>query len=187
MQLNLLLGTALLISLILLVWREILLRRLRRQLKEREQNCKADEVAANLQNPLQPVTFGGLHILMAGNRGDAQFELSLLLTRLGAAVDHVENGWLAIQAILHGAITHDVILLEEHMPEMDALKTTAELRDVLQLLDLPVYGLQFGQEVDVAFATLAQQTGMNGVFQLPAEMRKLFDALLNSPRQLPLF
>ena len=186
MPLTILLSTALFICLLLLLWRETRLRRLLRRVQELEQRSNPGLASVALQGSAQPVTLSGLHILMAGNRGNAQLELSLLLTRLGAAVDHVENGQLAIQAVLHGAITHDVLLLEAGMPEMDAVQTTTELREVLQLLDLPVYGLQF-EQAGSDFEQQARQAGMNGVFMIPADLRRLFDALLNSPRQLPLF
>lgn len=125
------------------------------------------------------------HVLLAGARQHQLLSLAQWLTNQGASVDSVENGQLAIQALLHSQTIYDVILLEQNMPVMGGVQTAAELRDVLQMTDLPVFGLDYCamQTAPSGYREAAADAGMNGVFDYPAQQDKLLEALAQARKQ----
>ncbi len=65
-------------------------------------------------------------VLLAEDNADNQRLITLYLKRLGAAVDVVDNGELAVQAAL--ARHHDLVLMDMQMPVMDGMTAVRKLR-----------------------------------------------------------
>ena len=69
----------------------------------------------------------GVKILLAEDSIDNQELLRTVLGNVGAEVEVVENGRLAIERAQTG--TFDVVLMDMNMPEMDGYEATRRLRD----------------------------------------------------------
>jgi two-component system, sensor histidine kinase and response regulator len=67
-----------------------------------------------------------LRILVAEDNPVNQKVISLLLARMGYSPDIVGNGLEAIAALRRGR--YDVVLMDVHMPDMDGLESTAQIR-----------------------------------------------------------
>jgi signal transduction histidine kinase/AmiR/NasT family two-component response regulator len=74
----------------------------------------------------QPPVLAAVRVLAAEDNAINQLVLRTLLTQAGVAPVIVSNGSLAIEAWMQGA--WDVILMDVHMPEMDGLTATREIR-----------------------------------------------------------
>lgn len=77
----------------------------------------------------------GLHILLAEDNRINQQVAKLLLERLGADVDVVEDGEAAVEFITH--IRPDMILMDVQMPGMDGFEATQRIRIRESLHDAP--------------------------------------------------
>ena len=69
----------------------------------------------------------GVKILLAEDSIDNQELLRTVLGNVGAEVEVVENGRLAVERAETGAF--DVVLMDMNMPEMDGYEATRRLRD----------------------------------------------------------
>ncbi|MGD0897415.1 MAG: PAS domain S-box protein [Thermoguttaceae bacterium] len=69
----------------------------------------------------------GVRILLAEDSIDNQEFLRTVLGNVGAEVEVVENGRLAVERVEAG--TFDVVLMDMNMPEMDGYEATRRLRD----------------------------------------------------------
>ena len=72
-------------------------------------------------------TLRGVKILLAEDSIDNQTLLRTVLGNIGAEVEVVENGRLAVERAETGAF--DVVLMDMNMPEMDGYEATRRLRD----------------------------------------------------------
>lgn len=81
---------------------------------------------ADKQADQQPKALGGLRVLLAEDKLDAQLLMQTILELQGAAVTVVDNGVDAIQRAFADA--PDVILMDVMMPRKDGLQATRELR-----------------------------------------------------------
>ena len=113
-------------------------------------------------------------LLATGNR-QRRLELSKLLTARGATVDSVENGRQAIQAVLHGQYVYDALILDLDMAQLNGLQTATEIRDVLQLRDLPILALDAKKDEDRQ--ALSLEAGMNAYLSMPVDEQQLIQSL----------
>ena len=81
------------------------------------------------------------------------------LEKFGHSVRHEENGKLAVAAINEEAI--DVVFMDIHMPEMDGIEATRQIRNVHDASALPIIGLT--AEAFLERHALFMDAGMNGV------------------------
>jgi len=74
----------------------------------------------------------GVHVLLADDARDNRKIVSWHLRRAGAIVDMAENGRLAVEGALEGwapGKSHDVVLMDMQMPELDGFSATKLLRE----------------------------------------------------------
>jgi two-component system, sensor histidine kinase and response regulator len=116
---------------------------------------------------------GGLHILVAeDNPVNQQVALALLKNR-GHEVDIVENGRLAVEAVL--STPYDMVLMDVQMPEMDGLEATREIRTYPQFASLPILALTahaFSEQRD-----LCAEAGMDDFLAKPIQPAALYHTL----------
>ena len=67
-----------------------------------------------------------LRILLAEDNDINALLVSALLKKQGHRVDHVKDGQEAIKAAIQ--VAYDIVLMDVHMPEMDGLAATKEIR-----------------------------------------------------------
>jgi CheY-like chemotaxis protein len=77
--------------------------------------------------PAAAAVLWGVKILLAEDSIDNQKLLCAVLSNVGAEVEVVENGRLAIERVQ--TIAFDVVLMDMNMPEMDGYEATRRLRD----------------------------------------------------------
>mgnify|MGYP001194885977 CR=1 FL=1 len=91
------------------------------------------------------------------------------LEKFGHSVRHEENGKLAVAAINEEAI--DVVFMDIHMPEMDGIEATRQIRNVHDASALPIIGLT--AEAFLERHALFMDAGMNGVLTKPFTEQQL--------------
>jgi len=83
----------------------------------------ADEGGADQTTADEPRS---LRVLLAEDNDINALLATTLLKRQGHRVDHAKNGLEAVEAAIQ--VAYDVILMDVHMPEMDGLAATREIR-----------------------------------------------------------
>jgi len=118
-----------------------------------------------------------IRVLVADDNAVNQMVAKRMLQKLGAAVQSVENGVLALQAL--EAEAFDVVLMDCQMPEMDGLEATRRLRAApgrFKSPTVPVIALTanaFETDRDQCFAA-----GMNEFLSKPLDPAKLEECLV---------
>jgi CheY-like chemotaxis protein len=130
----------------------------------------SDEAPTGAARPLE-----GFAVLVVDD-SEIQLEVTAhLLRRLGARVDAVDSGELALERLADPALRCDAVLMDVQMPGMDGLETTRRIRTELGLTALPVLALSAGslpEERELALAA-----GMNAFITKPVDSQALLHAL----------
>ncbi len=114
-----------------------------------------------------------LRILLAeDNRVNQQVTTAMLLKR-GHVVDVVENGRLAVEAVEKQR--YDVVLMDMHMPELDGMAATREIRRLLKDQSPPIIALTANVMRGERERCLAN--GMDGYVGKPFKGHELFAAV----------
>ncbi len=92
------------------------------------------EVPSMSHEPATPPVVEALHVLLAEDNRINQMVASRALERLGCAVDVVDNGHAAVDAVRRRR--YDVVLMDLQMPELDGLAATRAIR-ALSAVDQP--------------------------------------------------
>jgi two-component system, sensor histidine kinase and response regulator len=125
------------------------------------------------QTKENPVSFLGVKALVAEDNEVNQLVIREYLERAGFVVTLVENGCQAVEAAR--AHSFDVVLMDLHMPVMDGLEATRELRRDPHLVDLPIIALTAdAMQADVDKCLAA---GMNGHIGKPIDSKEMFRTL----------
>ena len=130
-------------------------------------------VAARDANP--PVKLTGRILVAEDNFTNAMVVRDMLESE-GHTVTHVKNGREAVAAIRHGS--HDLILMDISMPEMDGIEATMLIRDheaEAGKPGLPILALTANAMPDEV--ERFHKAGMNGCLTKPIRKQKLIDAI----------
>jgi signal transduction histidine kinase/DNA-binding response OmpR family regulator len=115
-----------------------------------------------------------LRVLVAEDNPVSQEVAAGLLRSRGHTVDVVADGRAAVEAVRGG--TYDVVLMDLHMPGLDGIEATREIRRLRDAKGgLPIIGLSASAMQDSAERALA--AGMNGQLVKPIDPEALAAAL----------
>ena len=122
------------------------------------------------QHPLQ-----GMRVLLAEDNPVNRLIVGAMLTRLGAEVIEATNGNEAIEQASRESTSVHAILMDLHMPEVDGIEATRQLRAQPHTAHLPIIALTAA--VLDAERAQAHAAGMNGFISKPAGEGDLLRAL----------
>ena len=116
-------------------------------------------VANSDAKPTLPVC----RVLVAEDNAINAIVVISVLEKLGYKVKHVENGREAVDEVMRGET--DLVLMDVHMPEMDGIEATREIRAAQSNNYIPIIGLT----ADVSIERHAEfmTAGMNNVLSKP--------------------
>lgn len=118
----------------------------------------------------------GISILLAEDNALNQLVARSMLEAVGATVQIVENGALAVEFLrgVHPAV--DLVLMDVQMPVMDGFAATQAIRHELQL-ELPVLAMSAG--VTLGERAECDAAGMNGFVAKPVDVDDLITTILH--------
>ncbi|NKI19428.1 response regulator [Spongiibacter sp. KMU-166] len=120
----------------------------------------------------------GMRILLVEDNVTNQQVARELLGLEGAEVSLAENGQEALDALSHGGLLFDVVLMDLQMPVMDGLTATRKIRGELGLRYLPIIAMTANAMPADRQACL--DAGMNDHIGKPFDVRELILALLKA-------
>jgi signal transduction histidine kinase/ActR/RegA family two-component response regulator len=113
---------------------------------------------------------GTLRILMADDAPANRELVSAILGGMGLSIDTVENGAEAVEAVRSGA--YDLVLMDVHMPVMDGLMATREIRAMTRELGhMPIIALT--ANVQPEQVRLCHEAGMDAHVGKPIQVAEL--------------
>lgn len=116
-----------------------------------------------------------LRLLIAEDNPVNQKVALAMLARLGYRADVVANGLEALQAVTRQ--TYDVILMDVLMPEMDGIRATHHIREIVPAHQQPHIIAMTAQAMEGDRQRLIE-AGMNGYISKPVRLEYLIEALL---------
>ena len=125
------------------------------------------------EQPQQPLQ--GMCVLLAEDNAVNRLIVGTMLTRLGAQVIEATNGSEAIAQASRSPRSVHAILMDLHMPEIDGLEATRQLRAQPATAHLPIIALTAA--VLDAERAQAHAAGMNGFVSKPTGEGELLRAL----------
>jgi PAS domain S-box-containing protein len=125
------------------------------------------------EQPQQPLQ--GMCVLLAEDNAVNRLIVGTMLTRLGAQVIEATNGIEAIAQASRSPRSVHAILMDLHMPEVDGLEATRQLRAQPATAHLPIIALTAA--VLDAERAQAHAAGMNGFVSKPTGEGELLRAL----------
>ncbi|MEH6633130.1 MAG: ATP-binding protein [Halopseudomonas aestusnigri] len=114
-----------------------------------------------------------LQILLAEDNQVNAVIAKAFLNKFGHEVEHVVNGSLAVDAV--SMRKFDLVLMDVHMPEMDGIEATRNIRKLYSLEDLPIIGLTAEAFTDRHLEF--KKSGMNDVLTKPFTEQQLASVL----------
>ena len=133
---------------------------------------RATDVAKRQPNPARP-----LRILLAEDNRINQVFAVALLQKAGHAVEVVENGHQAVDAVRRN--TYDVVLMDAQMPELDGIGATREIRALSEpKRSIPIIALTANAMAGAEREYL--DCGMDGYVSKPIQPEVLFSVLANT-------
>lgn len=133
------------------------------------ERSNATNLAAAGENQTLPV----YRVLVAEDNAINAMVVTAVLEKLGQTVRHVENGREAVDAVMRGET--DFVFMDIHMPEMDGIEATREIRAAASHNDIPIIGLT--AEAFVERHAEFREAGMNDVLTKPFTIDQLFKVL----------
>ncbi len=129
--------------------------------------------SANLAASSEKKTLPVYRVLVAEDNAINAMVVTAVLEKLGQNVKHVENGREAVDEVMRGDT--DFVFMDIHMPEMDGIEATREIRAAETNNDIPIVGLT--AEAFVERHTEFRDAGMNDVLTKPFTEDQLFKVL----------
>jgi len=120
----------------------------------------------------------GMRILVVEDNLLNQKVAQELLKLEGAEITLAANGQLAVDAVLSGAVSFDVVLMDLQMPVMDGFEATRILRKTMDAQQLPIIAMTANVQASDRAACLA--VGMNEHIGKPFDMGKLVSLLIRT-------
>lgn len=130
---------------------------------------KSASLAASGERRTLPV----YRVLVAEDNAINAMVVTAVLEKLGQTVKHVENGREAVDEVMRGET--DFVFMDVHMPEMDGIEATREIRAAASNNDVPIIGLT--AEAFVERHSEFRGAGMNDVLTKPFTEDQLFRVL----------
>ena len=128
-----------------------------------------DQGQAQVPAEPEPHCLAGMHVLLVEDNELNQQVARELLENAGAVVDIANNGAEAIVMIRDGR--YGVVLMDVHMPVLDGISATAQLRRDPETADLPVIAMSASVMADDLERCLS--AGMNGFIAKPIDPQGL--------------
>ena len=120
-------------------------------------------------------TYNYKNILIVDDNTNNRLILKDMLALKQINVEEAENGVEAIKKLKAGK-TYDVILMDYHMPVMDGIETIRNIRNDLNLTELPIMLLHSSSD-DESINVACKNLKVNLRLVKPIKMKYLFDAL----------
>ena len=123
--------------------------------------------------PVADVCFGGQRILVVEDSVVNQQLMRACLSNYGLTVEIAENGIEGIEKTQ--SWRPDLVLMDMHMPKMDGLEATTQIRAIEELKDIPVFGLS--ADVHKEYIQKAYDCGINEYLTKPVDFNQLCQLL----------
>ncbi|MCB9497771.1 MAG: response regulator [Fibrobacteria bacterium] len=120
----------------------------------------------------------GLRILLVEDYPVNRLLAEEVLHRLGAEVETLENGAVALDRLRKDPHSIDIVLMDVQMPIMDGLEATRRLRSDPRTNDLPIVAMTAG--VLDAERGQCREAGMDGFIAKPFEIPDLTASILSA-------
>ncbi|CAH6850380.1 Phosphorelay protein LuxU [Vibrio chagasii] len=143
------------------------------------QESKVSECSVNT-NDTENLAHESLNILLVEDNRINAIVAQGFCENLGHKVELAENGRRAIERLQHSQ--YDLILMDNHMPEMNGVETTQYIRDKLKLNTLIfAYTADVFREAHDSFIN----AGVDHILTKPLQQESFFDALQQFSNRLP--
>jgi two-component system sensor histidine kinase/response regulator len=117
----------------------------------------------------------GARVLLAEDNEINQQIAIELLTGAGIDVVVAENGRVAVEKVLQGAMRYDMVLMDVQMPEMDGYEATRRIRAESRFADLPIIAMTAHALMQERLK--ATEAGMNDHIGKPIDPQAMFETL----------
>ena len=97
------------------------------------------------------------------------------LLKEGYEVESVENGPKALNKLKTEKAFFDLFIIDYHMPEMDGISLTREIRSIQDYAETPI--LMVTSEEDVSLKLKGAQSGVNGWVTKPFDPSKFISVV----------
>jgi signal transduction histidine kinase len=136
------------------------------------------EVANELEKEILNPSIEGLNFLVFEDNKINQKLITKLLSKSGATCQIADDGVIGL-SILEKEMP-DVILMDLHMPNMNGIEATKEIRKKFNSTELPIFALS----ADIMEESIedTKKAGMNGFLSKPIQMQTLKQAVAKTKR-----
>lgn len=142
-----------------------------------EKNALPKTVVATAQaSDINPSVLAGAHILLVEDNILNQEVATELLRDAGLVIDVADNGAIAVEKVRSG-VHYDAVLMDMHMPVMDGLEATRQIRAMPAFTQLPIIAMT--ANVMEADRQQCLQAGMNDHIGKPIDPDDLLARLLH--------
>ena len=117
----------------------------------------------------------GLQVLLVEDNVMNQQVATILLSRNGVEVDIAEDGQQAVDMVQQ--YCYDFVLMDCQMPIMDGYEATLNIRQILDLKNLPIIALT--ANVMTEDVKRIVEVGMDDYISKPVDVRQMFITIAN--------
>jgi two-component system sensor histidine kinase/response regulator len=117
----------------------------------------------------------GAQVLLAEDNEINQQIAVELLTSAGVDVVVAANGREALEKLMQGSTSYDIVLMDIQMPEMDGYEATRRIRSEKRFADLPILAMTAHALLEERHK--AMEAGMNDHISKPIDPQAMFETL----------